>query len=551
MVLADRLYGWGAGKIILPRAATELHPDRLRRTGQISYHDKRGEAVYRWRSSSISRIFFDDYPWRQALIFGILCTIIIASIYLFNNTLPIDKDEQPTIPVEIFVALTKDEPQKVMSPEEPKPLEPSEVEQVEQAVVAEPVPEKPPKEIIAKPKEVKPDIYRKKQVRVSELPVPSVKKKRRFALRKAPESQKITTTAPPIKKQPKLEKITISPPAVRQRNYQGKNTSQISQISRASEVTGFVSKKNNKPTEDIVDTGRLERRYHSDIQNNQKSKAPQLKTTSDIIAFNRSEETAGLSLPGAHLADRRYGSEAKTLPPSTQTTSPSTDRQVSFQPQKYEKITGLKPQKGARPFTKKSPSPLSASKGAGAPISFSASRQQIELAGTTLPKSRQADGRYAFEKSNQFSSRAPQSTKPEFSFQSQNREEKPTLVPPVSAKLRAKQTRAAKKSSSSLANAHDFSDTITLDEIDPSELISLKEFTVCKDPEKEFRQKTHLAVRLHRPSRIEAEGVLFFIKYTESGYTIEIDIYNPHGRPFKTRCEVMQLAIDNIINRVN
>ncbi len=102
-----------------------------------------------------------------------------------------------------------------------------------------------------------------------------------------------------------------------------------------------------------------------------------------------------------------------------------------------------------------------------------------------------------------------------------------------------------------MVKAHDFSDTITLDEIDPSELISLKDFTVCKDPKKEFRQKTQLAVHLHRPSRIEAEGVLFFIKYTESGYTIEVDLYNPQGRPFKTRCEVMQLAIDNIVNHVN
>jgi hypothetical protein len=465
--------------------------------------------------------------------------------------LPIDKPEQLARPVEIVVALTRDEPQKVIYPEEPKPLEPSKVEQVEKAVIAEPVSEKPRKETKAKPKEVKPDVYRKKQVRVPVVPVPSVKKKRRFARRNAPEPQKIATTSPPIKRQTKLEKMTISPPTVRQRNYQEKNTVGISQISRASEKTDFASKKNNKPAESIVDTGRLERRYHSDMQNNEKSKAPQLKTTTGIIAFNRSKEKAGLTLPGAPLADRRHVSEANTSRPSTQTASPITDQRVSFQHQRQEKITVLKPQKRARSFTKKSPSSLSASKGTGAAISISASRQQIEFAGTTLPKSRQSDRRYVFEKSNQFSSRAPQSTKHEFSFQSQKREEKPTLVPPVSAKLSAKETRAAKKSSRSLAKTHDFSDTITLDEIDPSELISLKEFTVCKDPKKEFRQKTQLAVHLHRPSRIEAEGVLFFIKYTESGYTIEIDIYNPQGRPFKTRCEVMQLAIDNIVNRVN
>jgi hypothetical protein len=44
---------------------------------------------------------------------------------------------------------------------------------------------------------------------------------------------------------------------------------------------------------------------------------------------------------------------------------------------------------------------------------------------------------------------------------------------------------------------------------------------------------------------------VFFIKYTESGYTIEIGIYNPQGRLFKDRCEVLELAINSIANRVN
>jgi hypothetical protein len=45
--------------------------------------------------------------------------------------------------------------------------------------------------------------------------------------------------------------------------------------------------------------------------------------------------------------------------------------------------------------------------------------------------------------------------------------------------------------------------------------------------------------------------VVFFVKYTESGYTIQIHIYNPHGRSFKDRCEVLDLALDRILNRVN
>jgi hypothetical protein len=480
-----------------------------------------------------------------------LATILLISIYLLNSTPLKDKYEPLSKPVEIVVALTKDAPQKIIHPEEPKPLEPSEVQQVEQAITLEPVAKKPPKTVPTEPKEVKPDVVRKKQAKVTQLPVPLSKKKRRFALKEAPSPQTITAKAPPIKRQPAAKKITMSPPAARKRNYQRKDTNGISQIQQTSEKTDFASKKTNTSIEAIANKGRQERRYHSRRQMNEKSKAPQLKTSTPIIAFNRSEETANTPLPGAHLVDRRYGSEASISRSSTQTASLSKDRPVSFQHQGPKKTTGIKPHKPARTFTKRSPTSPAASKGTEAAINFSAPRQQIEHVGTKSPKRRQSDGRYVFQKNHQYSTQTPQGSKQEFLFQSQKREEKKsTLVPRVSAKLRPKETRAVKQTTGSLANTHDFSDTITLDEIDPSELISLKEFTVCKDPEKEFRQKTQLAVHLHRPSRFETEGVLFFINYTESGYTIQIDIYNPQGRPFKTRCDVMQLALDKIVNRI-
>jgi len=87
---------------------------------------------------------------------------------------------------------------------------------------------------------------------------------------------------------------------------------------------------------------------------------------------------------------------------------------------------------------------------------------------------------------------------------------------------------------------------VTLHDIDPTHLIQLKELAVCTDPEEEFRLKTKLAVLLMEPAKFESNGMLFFFKYPESGYTIRVEIYNPGGVVLKDRCSVLQLAVDCI-----
>lgn len=94
----------------------------------------------------------------------------------------------------------------------------------------------------------------------------------------------------------------------------------------------------------------------------------------------------------------------------------------------------------------------------------------------------------------------------------------------------------------------DFSSDITIADIDPSQIISLKEFNVCIDPGEEFRLKTKLATLLDKPVRCGVGGTLFFFRYTESAYTIKVDIYNPQGTLAGDRCSVLQLAIECIKN---
>jgi hypothetical protein len=316
-------------------------------------------------------------------------------------------------------------------------------------------------------------------------------------------------------------------------------------------VANFISTKNKKPTEDIVDTGPLQRRKNYNKQTNDKLDDPQLKTSANLFALNQSDKTAEPTSLKTKLAGPRYASKANTLLPAAQTALPSTNRQVLFQSKKRKEIPDLEPKKRDDQFTKPSPSSPSASKETRQAISFTSTRQQIEFTGTKLSQSPQSDKRDVFQKRDQHHLDTPQSMKKEFSFQSEKLKEEPKLAPPASDKLLAKANRSTRKGSSSLAKAHNFSGTVASDEIDPSELISLQAFNVCIDPEMEFRQKTELAAHLLRPSRIEAEGVVFFTRYTESAHTIEIHIYNPHGRPFKDRCEVLELAIRSIVNRVN
>ena len=89
---------------------------------------------------------------------------------------------------------------------------------------------------------------------------------------------------------------------------------------------------------------------------------------------------------------------------------------------------------------------------------------------------------------------------------------------------------------------------ITIDEIDPSQLISLNEFNVCIDPQEEFRLKMRLASLLDKPDGCTIDAIRFFFKYTESAYTIKVDIYDPQGTLSGDRCSVLEVAMECIKN---
>jgi len=136
-------------------------------------------------------------------------------------------------------------------------------------------------------------------------------------------------------------------------------------------------------------------------------------------------------------------------------------------------------------------------------------------------------------------------------FAAQNKPESDQMV----FALKSSRTSSLKSSVNGSAKAgipieksSEFLRNVSIDEIDPSQLISLKELGVCVNPEEEFNLKTKLATRLTDSSRCSSNEILFFFKYTESGYTLQVDIYNPTGAYLNDKCSVLRRAIECVNN---
>lgn len=504
MLSEDRLYGWGAGYTAMPRVATDLHAKVQRRTGKIPCLGRQGGAVCRWRSTGISRIFVDDYPWGQALLLSMLSVAILVWMYLMSSTLLREQDEQLARPVEIVVALDEEEQQETIYSAAEKPKAAVEYKQIERKV--------------------------EKNLVVDERRLDGVTNAKR-------------------EKQVKARNIVISPPAVRQGRYSGSERNKIPPLSQRTNTTGVITPESDKSALALLDTDRLQRKYSNDRKIDEKLEYPQKVATTELYAAARLDETGKLASPRHDWAGLSYGYGENSSPLPAQTPPQKVNQEILFRPQKQAEIPQLELRKQARSFDKlSSPSP-SQSQETSRASRCPALPQNIEFPSATLPVTSQPEERYVFKGNHRDGVPAPPVVKEELSFHFKEPKESLNEVSPTSSTRLSTGPSSAKKGSSFSARAPDFSEMVVRNEINPSKLVGLKEFTVCKDPEREFHLKTQLAVCLHGPSRIETEGVVYFFKHTESGYTIQIDIYNPQGRYFADRCEVLELAINSTINR--
>ena len=428
----NNLYGWGTIDVSMPRATFEPHPDRLRRTGKVIDHDRRGGWPYRWHPSSTSRILLDDYPWNQAFLLCIFSSLIMAYICLLHSTLPEDHNQQLTNPVEIVVAMHKDEPQAAAVSVEQEPLAAIQPEPMKETVTFESVIEEPPKNVIDKPKEVKQKVAEKIPEIAPEPPLPPVKIKQKDVPKKAKEPQRMASVMPMVEEQKKPKKVTISPPIHRKRNYAKKDQNTISQAHQASKVANFISAKDKRLTEDIVDISTYKDKKSYYIQKNKKLGDPQLKTTANLVALNQSNKTMEPASWKTKSAKQRYGNRANILPSAARSAPPSTNQQLLFASQRREKIPGLEPKNLYSQFNKPSTASPSVSK---------------RTKQTSVSK------------------------KQGLSFQSKKLKENPTLPPLASNKSLPHANRPAAKSAKSLTKVHNFPEKRALGEIEPIDLI--------------------------------------------------------------------------------
>lgn len=76
---------------------------------------------------------------------------------------------------------------------------------------------------------------------------------------------------------------------------------------------------------------------------------------------------------------------------------------------------------------------------------------------------------------------------------------------------------------------------------DPARMISLNQLKACIDPDAELDLKTRLATELDTAGKCSIRNMVFFYKYPENAYTLQVDVYNPEN--FGDRCDALRTAI--------
>jgi hypothetical protein len=83
-------------------------------------------------------------------------------------------------------------------------------------------------------------------------------------------------------------------------------------------------------------------------------------------------------------------------------------------------------------------------------------------------------------------------------------------------------------------------------ELDPNLFVSLNQLGACRDQSEEDRLRTELATRLERDGQCQAGKMIFFFKYPETGYTMQVNIYNP--LEFADKCAALTAALECILH---
>jgi hypothetical protein len=101
-----------------------------------------------------------------------------------------------------------------------------------------------------------------------------------------------------------------------------------------------------------------------------------------------------------------------------------------------------------------------------------------------------------------------------------------------------------KKASAGLPNGNSGIALGGAGELDPNLFVSLNQLRACIDQSNEDRLRSQLATMLEKKGQCRTGEMIFFFNYPETGWTIQVDLYNPIEFPDK--CAALTAAIECI-----
>ncbi len=574
MLLSESLYGWGVCDIPMPRSASDIFSDRRKKKVRSVAQDRRkhyqkGILIFLFRALE------HDVPWLQSVLAIILSILSVVLVYLISNFLPDFAEKEIPAPVEIEIKVIE-EIEEIPQVEETPIFEDS--LQKKSEVQQEPAVKKE----LDEPRDLIPIL---KQGSAYEEILPSINIKSRTEIKPLETVKPSMPEKPLLAKMMQPEDIIIAVPSDQKLKFDIRNEPKVGQKPPDSMTKLILEQTNEKVLEDYpLKTFRKTYTGDSPIQ---MATAP---STKKGLVLSESD------LPEENISTVTVLRKDYEIQTEVQDIAIPTGRADSFLTQSDSKVSAVVPayrtkkshQREIHVSKRVSNMPAGSTGSVLArqdvssevisPLGRSQKKYNLEILSSkkAVTPDNVLDTKFAAEMSagaEEISLTEPDKIGKQYSTLSDERIFKQKSPPSSGSQsqiimpqedavgldedlpLEVIDTRA--KSLSKLAQnnftavraqeqSYDFLNDVTLDEIDPSQIINLKELAVCTDPEEEFYLKTRLATLLSGPAKCNSNGILFFFKYPESGYTIQVNIYNPKGEILKDRCSVLRLAIECI-----
>jgi len=575
MFLKESLYGWGVCNIPMPRATLDVLWDRRKKRARISSLERRRQSDRPGILASISGVLVHDFPWSQTLALSVFALLSIAFIFLMSRMLPEFPEKEILEPVDIMIKLIEDTAKRssALVHETPQPISKDNIlkervlskkSEEKAKAIPEPKPhsaiKRNPLPILKKesvPEEILPDIrihprIRRKPLKSTETSLP-----------------KVLT----FEKMMQSEDVNLSVSAGRNRKY---NINRVDRTQRKVNLQqsdykiSFISKRANEQAAVDYPARRSQKKYKLDTED-----------TAMIVPFGKtdlSSKPPNIQIAtdfSSKLPKKNYKLETKN-----QGMIALSDKSDSILKHPNVPVAAISPVKhlrknyrsdvddrGTMVISDKTDSLLaypdvSDVTVSSADYSIKNYNARIENHGTIVPSDK-ANSLLAHPDVSAATVSPVERSQKNYTVDTKEQGDSipsiktdsllthPDVLAATVAPLKNSQKiyqgdRSDSEKNMISENESLSFENITIDDIDPSHLISLKELAVCADPEEEFYLKTKLATFLSGPAKCESKGLMLFFKYTESGYTIRVDIYNPRGVFLKDRCSVLDSAVECI-----